>query len=297
MISGTIGESRKFAALANDTHRMIYLMVIPHVDKAGRFEADPIVIRSKCLMRLNVDLSLIQAWLNDAASIGLIHFYEANGIPILEIVDFLKHNTPHHKEPESELPGPDQGTPFQTQETNVESSMKQACAKHESTSAIIEVNRIELKEKEREYKTPSTRERESPPEQLAASPPREKELHPSKEKELYQLYVDAWNEHRGPLPAIRGLNPQRRRAIDAHVKEHGEAAFLIFIDAVRQVATESFWIERGYGFGNILTAGKALNWAEKWRETGGRDLSTSEAKAAKDATNLLSHMEGRSNRR
>src|SRR5690606_3411614 len=91
MISTTIGESRKFAALQNDQHRLIYLMVLPHVDKAGRFEADPIVIKSKCLMRLDVDTSTIEAWLKDGVRTGLLLVYEVNGLRYLEIVNFGEH--------------------------------------------------------------------------------------------------------------------------------------------------------------------------------------------------------------
>lgn len=143
MISGTIGESRKFAALSSDTHRMMYLMVLPHVDKAGRFEADPILIRGRCFTRLDVEPTLIQAWLNDAANVGLIHLYEADGVPVLEIVNFLEHNTPHHKEPESKLPE----RPLDTQETKHDASMVQAQAKHEPTLTIREVKEREVKEK------------------------------------------------------------------------------------------------------------------------------------------------------
>lgn len=161
MVSATIGESRKFAALANDTHRMIYLMVLPHADKAGRVEADPVYIRSRCLMRLNVDLGIIQTWLEDAARVGLITFYEASGVPVLEIVDFLKHNTPHYKEPESELPAPEDGTPLYTQNSNVESTLNQrqvnvepSLSQHQSNVGDKRREEKVIKEKKKEEKAP-----------------------------------------------------------------------------------------------------------------------------------------------
>lgn len=161
MISASIGESRKFAALESDLHRLIYLMVLPHVDKAGRFEADSIIIRAKCLTRLDVDATTVEAWLKDAARTNLLRVYEAAGIRVLEIVDFLKHNSPHHKEPESDLPPPESGTPCYTQETMDEPSMGQARAEHEPSKAIREVKEREVKGKEREH----------PPTPLAALEP------------------------------------------------------------------------------------------------------------------------------
>lgn len=254
MISGTIGESRKFAALANDTHRLIYLMVMPHVDKAGRFEADPILIKGRCLTRLDIDASTVEAWLKDAAKVGLILFYEAKGIRVLEIVNFTDHNKPHHKEPDSKLPGPDEGTPCSTQESNVEPSMSQARPKHEPSLPIIEVKRSKDKEKEREHSSTSESE---PGKQLAATPPRESH-DPG-------LFKEIWNTNRGRLPAVATLNDKRRRAIKALVKEHGPAAAAeLFRDATRAVAADPFWIERQYGFDNLMT-GKVLQKAEQWR--------------------------------
>lgn len=256
MISGTIGESRKFAALANDTHRLIYLMVMPHVDKAGRFEADPILIKGRCLTRLDIDASTVEAWLKDAAKVGLILFYEAKGIRVLEIVNFTEHNKPHHKEPESKLPGPDEGTPCSTREPNVEPSMSQARPKHEPSLPIIEVKESKAKEKEREHS--STSELATPaPRKLAAAPPRESH-DPG-------LFLEIWNTNRGRLPGVTTLNQKRRRAIQALVKEHGAAeAVELFRDATRAVAADEFWLQRQYGL-DILLAGKVLQRAEQWR--------------------------------
>lgn len=137
-ISRTLGESRKFAALSSDVHRLIYVLVLPWVDREGRFEADPVVIGSKCLLRLMIEPSTIQAWLEDAHKVGLIKVYEAKGVRVLEVVDFLEHNKPHHKEPDSDLPPPTEGeggTPSSTPPSKHGASMAQARAKHEPRMA------------------------------------------------------------------------------------------------------------------------------------------------------------------
>lgn len=224
MISGTISESRKFAALANDTHRLIYLMVMPHVDKAGRFEADPVLIKGRCLTRLDVDSSTVEAWLKDAAKVGLIHHYEANGIPVLEIVNFLEHNTPHHKEPASKLPGPDEGTPFRTPESNVEPSMSQARPEHEPSKPIIEVKRSKEKEKEREDL--SARADTTP---------------------TFDTLVEIWNAESGSLRKVRDLevarkNDDLRRLSRKLLTKHGPRAVEIFTAGIAAVRTDPHWL-------------------------------------------------------
>lgn len=280
MISASIGESRKFAALESDLHRLIYLMVLPHVDKAGRFEADSIIIRAKCLTRLDVDATTVEAWLKDAARTNLLRVYEAAGIRVLEIVDFLKHNSPHHKEPESDLPPPESGTPCYTQETMDGPSMSQARAEHEPSKAIREVKEREVKGKEREHPpTPLTAEPPSP-ELVEAAPRRElsrssKGIQKGKARDLNavraidQPFVDAWNENRGPLPSVLSLDQGRRRHLDKLRAELGDEALDVFTDATKQLAREPFYRQKGYGLTQLLAAGNLLTWAEKWRSTGG----------------------------
>src|SRR5690606_12188994 len=147
MISGTISVSRKFAALANDTHRLIYLMVLPHVDKAGRYEADPVLIKGQCLTRLDIEPSTVEAWLKDGVKTGLLRVYKVGELRVLEIVDFLKHNTPHYKEPDSGYPPPDAGTPMYTEETNVAPTSGQRRVNVEAKSPIIEEKRTRREEK------------------------------------------------------------------------------------------------------------------------------------------------------
>lgn len=234
MISGTIGESRKFAALANDTHRLIYLMVMPHVDKAGRFEADPILIKGKCLTRLDVDASTVQAWLEDAANVGLIHHYEARGMHVLEIVNFKEHNTPHHKEPDSKLPGPEEGTPCSTPESNVEPSMSQARPKNGSTLPIIKGNRS--KEKEREEKEMSSANADTPP--------------PKPDEPTLRDLIEIWNSECGNLRRVADIelglaNTTLTRLSAAFFKRHRkrpDKGLDIFRAGIPAVVNDPHWL-------------------------------------------------------
>lgn len=284
MISTTIGESRKFAALDNHLHRLIYLMVLPHVDKAGRFEADPIVIKSKCLMRLDVDSTTVQAWLNDGVSTGLLRVYEVNGLHYLEIVDFHKHNTPHYKEPESEIPPPEAGTPCYTQKTNVTPTSNQHQPDDAPTKAIREEKKRELR---REEKRTHSSEKINPTNNLAlaATPPRAQTHDPG-------LFMEAWNANRGRLPAVTILNGKRKAAIRALVKEHGpDTALNLLRDATRAVAADDFWIERQYGFDNLLTGNKLVARADQWR-AGGIQLGPGNTRLANYAATVASAIGG-----
>jgi len=204
MISATIGESRKFAALASDRHRLMYLMVLPHVDKAGRFEADAVVIRSKCLMRLDVEPSEVEAWLKDGAMTGLLRVYEARGLRVLEIVDFAKHNTPHHKEPKSELPAASEGVPCYTQESNDAPSMSKAYAKHEPTLPIIEVKGS--KEKERKDLSIPAKAEPQTPDPVEAEPRHPEDPQESDPPVNLTDLIEIWNEERGQLRAVRDVD-------------------------------------------------------------------------------------------
>lgn len=233
MISGTIGESRKFAALANDTHRLIYLMVMPHVDKAGRYEADPILIKGRCLTRLDIDVSTVEAWLEDAANVGLIRHYEARGMTVLEIVNFTEHNTPHHKEPDSKLPGPEEGTPCSTLKSNVDPSMSQERPKHEPTLPIIKENKREVKERE-EMSTASVDDSQ----ESSHPPPLD-----------FDRLAEIWNRESGNLRKVRDLeaaknNPELQRLAKAFLKRHGSRAEEIFTAGIAAVTTDPHWLGR-----------------------------------------------------
>ncbi len=107
MISKTLGESRKFSSLQTDVARVVYTLIVANADKAGRLEADPIYITRKVCTRLPYSTEDVEEALGELARVGLVILYQSRGVPVLEIVDFDKHNKPHHKEPESEIDPPD----------------------------------------------------------------------------------------------------------------------------------------------------------------------------------------------
>lgn len=73
-------------------------------DKAGRLEDRPLRIKAELFpYRENLDvnrcLTVIQQW-------GFIQRYEVGGVNLIQVVNFDRHQHPHHTEKESELPPP-----------------------------------------------------------------------------------------------------------------------------------------------------------------------------------------------
>ena len=151
MISATLGESRKYAALQTDTARVLYPLIVANTDKGGRLEADGIYVTRKVCTRLPYDQASVEQALNDMADVGLIILYERRGVPYLQVVNFLEHNTPHHKEADSEIPPPDG---YNVSGKRLTDDDSQASSKHEPSKAQASPMQADnrSKEKEREGK-------------------------------------------------------------------------------------------------------------------------------------------------
>lgn len=169
MLSFTISESKKFGNLRDNTSRLTYLMLLPWVDREGRYEADATLISHRVLMRCGIPEEQVEIALNDLHRCGLIHLYSVQGKRVLEFVDFLKWNKPHWKEPDSMLPARPNAS--HTQESNVNPSTSQEQPKVTPTlrqAPTAEGKGREVKEREEEGKT-------TPP-----TPPRAAEVEPDK---------------------------------------------------------------------------------------------------------------------
>ena len=70
-------------------------------DKEGRLEDRPARIRKQILGYRNIDPCLLLAWLNDES---FINRYTINGNKYIQILNWEKHQNPHHKEAKSTIP-------------------------------------------------------------------------------------------------------------------------------------------------------------------------------------------------
>jgi len=118
MLKKNISTSRRFAELKSDTARMLYILLLPHLDVKGRYSGDPLVIKGQVAPRLR-DLTekKVKECLDDMKQVGLIKLYGYDGDMCLDyrkFSDFQKLRP--SREAESEYPSADevpQGTPIQ----------------------------------------------------------------------------------------------------------------------------------------------------------------------------------------
>lgn len=102
--------------------RLFFIGLWTLADKAGRLEDRPKKIKIELFPADDVD---VPCMLHALAMHGFITRYAVKGVPFIQINNFLKHQSPHHKEVESELPGPDQAD--KEEEKNTEESEFSAC--------------------------------------------------------------------------------------------------------------------------------------------------------------------------
>lgn len=113
-ISKRLTESEKFRRLANercDLACILYQAHFPHLDRDGRMKANPTGLASTIWEGYAYTPGEIDKALHDMARVGLVYLY-SNGrhSHIVQYTKFLASdggfNTPHPKEPVSDLPGP-----------------------------------------------------------------------------------------------------------------------------------------------------------------------------------------------
>lgn len=81
---------------------MLFISLWTLADKAGRLEDRPLRIKAETFpYRDGLDINV---YLTELLALGFIDRYEVDGLKIIEVVNFVKHQTPHSTEKVSELP-------------------------------------------------------------------------------------------------------------------------------------------------------------------------------------------------
>ena len=262
-ISNTLGDSERFCGLQNDTHRCAYMLLVTYADAEGRFNADPITLKGKLYTRLDWTTDTVTQALADMHHVGLVNLYAVDGKHYGVIIKFHEHNTIRRK---------DDGSPKEEAPTRIPAP-PDGFESHPGTTPVPEPYRSDTGTTLAKGKGKGKGKDEVEVTNTSASPTRTHE---------HQPYVEAWNEHCGNLPTVRTLDAKRKRALDQLQKEHGHEALALFTAATMHVASDDFWIERGYGIDNLLRPGRVLEKAEKWRSAPG--LTSNNRKTANIAT-------------
>lgn len=256
-------ESDKIRQLANEgKHRacFYYTAFLAHFDKAGRMNANPLLLKGSLLEGYEVTPEQIEEDLFDLARVGLVILYR-NGRHdwLIQCTKFLVDeggfNRPHPKEPESTIAGPkDDGSEVRARpEPGPKGSGKVPGNVRGEVEVYGEGKGKGKGEGEHSSPAPSAK---GQPQDLAAAPPSETDP-----GELAEI----WNHYRGPLPEVRKLSAAREKALKRFAKEHGDDAPGMLADAAQAVAANDFWIRKQYGLDELLAGDKVTKYADKWR--------------------------------
>lgn len=257
-ITGTLGASHKLASVADDGHRLMFVLMVTNADVEGRLDADPRILNGRVFTLMGWSLEHIEAGLQALADADLIRWYEVDGRPFAEIVKFHEHNSVRKdREQASHIKGAGEGKPMRR--------------KGDAGALREDAGSTPAQEKLRQVKT-KTRVSE---ELSSASPTR---------ADPRQPFVEAWNFHCGVLPQCEALNDKRRRGIDAVRKEFGDQALARFEAATCYVASETYWQQQGYNIDNLLVRGRVLEKSEKFNAN--RGMSAGDRKLATTAMEI-----------
>lgn len=107
-ISREISLDEKVNALSDDTARLLFTWLIPHLDCEGRLHGDPITVKSIVFPRRKISVLKIDKYLNEIAKLGLILRYSVDGNAYLLAPHFEKHQLglQKSKEAQSQIPPP-----------------------------------------------------------------------------------------------------------------------------------------------------------------------------------------------
>lgn len=80
MLNKSVGASKKFHDLPDDTCRLLASWIIPHLDKNGVFHAEPALVKSYVFpRRIDIDEDQIAAYMEAMEKVGLIVIFSENG--------------------------------------------------------------------------------------------------------------------------------------------------------------------------------------------------------------------------
>jgi len=102
MISKAISLDEKVDSLSDDTARLLFTWMIPHLDCEGRIYGEAKVFRSIVAPRRNYSIKKVEKILTELKKTGLIERYSINGNTYISVPNFQKHQTGLRKDKESQ---------------------------------------------------------------------------------------------------------------------------------------------------------------------------------------------------
>jgi len=128
--------------------RLFFLGLLPHADKRGRLKDKPRTLKALILPFDQVDPSEI---LDELEQGGFILRYESQGVKVIQVRSWDKHQRPHHTEQESELPSKNNGA------TTVQPPLNNgASTEHSQDAPSLSLSPLGLKKSK--FRAPSAEE-------------------------------------------------------------------------------------------------------------------------------------------
>ena len=91
--------------------RLLFIGLWTIADREGRLEDRPKKIKMELFPADNID---VDAAISELSASGFVLRYEVGNLKLIQIVNFTKHQKPHHQEKQSEYPSPDLSEPVRT---------------------------------------------------------------------------------------------------------------------------------------------------------------------------------------
>lgn len=115
---------------ADPNYTLLFAGLWTLADKAGRLEHRPKRIKAEIFPYRDVDVCMALAWLMHES---FINMYEIEGVEYIQIANWLKHQMPHHKEVDSDIPSePMEKKEKKNQEVTHAQVMHESCMNHAS---------------------------------------------------------------------------------------------------------------------------------------------------------------------
>jgi hypothetical protein len=92
--------------------RLLWIAMWTLADKEGRLEYRPTRLKKYAFGFDPATVEDVAQWVHDLHDAGLIVLYPVGSVEVIQCVNFLKHQRPHYKDPESEYPPPQSSPKF-----------------------------------------------------------------------------------------------------------------------------------------------------------------------------------------
>lgn len=210
-------------------------------DRRGVLEDRPYKIKAQVFPYDDINLS---PHIDKLVALGLVVRYDAGGRPGLFIPTFCKHQNPHKREAESDLPSP--------KPSNYAARPGPGRDEHRTSTGLAPLSPLTL--------NPSTFPPPTPPAGGEDHEPAEK---PRVGAAQVRSILDTWNElTTPPIPRANSLSAKRRRTIKTRL---GEPGFLeAWPDVCKRVEASSFC--RGESDSGWIASLDALLRPGRWQE-------------------------------